>query len=449
LAQYEYIIEQSQQAFLNWRLVPAPRRGEYIRQIAQLLREKKAYLGSLISIVMGKSQQEGEGEVQEMIDIADFAVGLSRMLYGLTMPSERPSHRIMEQWHPKGIVGVITAFNFPMAVWAWNAFIAAVCGNTVVWKPSSKVALCAVAVQKICDVVMQPAGHPQVFNFLVSQTINLGERLARDTRIPLVSFTGSCQTGRTVAKQVAERMGQSILELGGNNAVIIDETADLKLAIPAVVFGALGTAGQRCTSTRRLFIHHTLFEPVTKALLQAYAKIPQNMVGPLIDKAAVSRYIEVIAQLKSQGAQILCGGKPIEGPGYFVEPTLVIAQADWPLVQEETFAPLLYLIQYDTFTQAIAFQNAVPQGLSSALFTDSVRHAELFLSAIGSDCGIANINIGTSGAEIGAAFGGEKATGSGREAGSDAWKAYMRRQTNTINWGNTLPLSQGIIFGVE
>lgn len=444
--EYADIIEQAQAEFIRWKALPAPKRGELIRQIAQVLRAQKESLGALISLEMGKSKQEGEGEVQEMIDIADFAVGLSRMLYGLTMPSERANHRMMEQWHPLGVVGVITAFNFPMAVWAWNAFIAAVCGNTIVWKPSSKVALCAIAVQNICNAIMKPAAYSQVFNFVVSEDLNLGAQLAQDSRVPLISFTGSCKIGKEVAQMVAHRMGRSILELGGNNAVIIDETANLSLAIPAIVFGAIGTAGQRCTSTRRVFIHHTRFAQVVDALKQAYAQVPKELMGPLIDRQAVEQYQAAIKLLQEQGATILYGGKIIEAEGCFVEPTLVVAQNDWPLVQTETFAPILYLMQFETIEEAIRLQNQVPQGLSSALFTDSVCNAELFLSTKGSDCGIANINIGTSGAEIGAAFGGEKETGGGREAGSDAWKAYMRRQTNTINWGNTLPLSQGIIF---
>lgn len=444
--EYEAIIQASQAEFLRWREVPAPKRGELVRQIAQRLRSQKKALGALISLEMGKSPEEGEGEVQEMIDIADFAVGLSRMLYGITLPSEREHHRMMEQWHPLGVVGVITAFNFPMAVWSWNAFIACICGNTVIWKPSSKVPLCAIAIQHICDEVMTKAGHKDVFNFLVSQEYNIGERLAQDTRLPLISFTGSTHTGREVAVQVAQRLGRSILELGGNNAIILDDSADLKLAIPAIVFGAVGTAGQRCTSTRRVFIPESRFEEVVNHLKDAYRQITPQWMGPLIDAKAVQAYEKTIEALKGHGAEILIGGKKVAGEGFFVEPTLVVAEHHWPWVQKETFVPILYLIKYHTIEDAMTWHNEVPQGLSSALFTDSLRKAEWFLSAKGSDCGIANINIGTSGAEIGAAFGGEKETGGGREAGSDAWKACMRRQTNTINWGDTLPLSQGIVF---
>lgn len=446
IQEYESIVEEAQAEFLRWREIPAPQRAGYIRQIAQILRAKKQSLGALIALEVGKTQQEGEGEVQEMIDMADFAIGLSRMLYGLTMPSERAQHRIMEQWHPLGVVGVISAFNFPMAVWSWNAFIAAVCGNTIVWKPSDKAVLCAIAIQNICDEVMNKAGFRSVFNFCVSQTHNLGEALAKDKRIPLVSFTGSTKVGYKVSEQIAKRMGRSILELGGNNAVIVDESANLKLAIPAIVFGAVGTAGQRCTSTRRVFVCESRFEEVAQSLKEAYAQITPEWMGPLIDAQAVEYYREAIEALKQQGAEIIAGGNVKEGLGFFVEPTIVIAQNNWPIVQKETFAPILYLIKYNSFEEALMWHNDVPQGLSSSLFTDSVRHAEYFLSAKGSDCGIANINVGTSGAEIGAAFGGEKETGQGREAGSDAWKLYMRRQTNTINWGETLPLSQGIVF---
>lgn len=455
-SQYEQVIAKSLSSFLQWRQIPAPRRGEFIRLLGNLLRQHKDALGSLVAYEMGKSKQEGDGEVQEMIDMADFAVGQSRMLYGLSMHSERALHRMYEQWHPLGVTGVITSFNFPVAVWAWNAFIAAICGNTVVWKPSSKTPLCAIAVQHLCNQAMKTFGVEGIFSLVIPHEHEVAEKLLTDTRIPLISFTGSCEVGQYVNEMVAKRMGRVILELGGNNAIIVDETADLNLAIPAIVFGAVGTAGQRCTTTRRLFVHQSTYDEVVNRLIHAYQQITignpldvKNLMGPLIDERAVENYERAVEELKAQGADILFGGHTLQGPGYFVEPTLVKAFNDWPIVQRETFAPILYIIPYEKLSDAIAMQNGVEQGLSSALFTDSVRNSEFFLSAMGSDCGIANINIGTSGAEIGGAFGGEKKTGGGREAGSDAWKSYMRRQTNTINWGKTLPLAQGIKFEVK
>lgn len=453
---YEALMENATAAFLEWRSVPAPKRGELIWAIGQALREKKDELGSLVALEMGKSKAEGDGEVQEMIDMADFAVGQSRMLYGNTMHSERPMHRMYEQWHPLGVVGVISAFNFPVAVWAWNAFISAICGNTVVWKPSSKTPLCAVAVQMICNEVMKAQGTPHVFSMFVPENHDLAEQFVKDPRVALVSFTGSSHTGRHVGEVVAQRMGRSLLELGGNNAIILDESANLKMAIPAIVFGAVGTAGQRCTSTRRLFVHRSQAHEVIDKLVHAYEQLqigspldPNNHMGPLIDEGAVTQFEEAVAKAKAQGGKLYFGGERLDRAGHFVKPTIIGAQNEWDIVQQETFAPILYVIEYSDFNEALSQQNAVPQGLSSALFTDTLQNAELFLSAMGSDCGIANINIGTSGAEIGGAFGGEKETGGGREAGSDAWKAYMRRQTNTINWGDSLPLAQGIKFDLK
>lgn len=451
---YETLIAGSQKVQASWRLVPAPKRGEIIRLVAEALREKKDALGTLISLEVGKIKSEGDGEVQEMIDMADFAVGLSRMLYGQTMHSERIRHRMYEQWHPLGVVGVITAFNFPVAVWAWNAFIAAVAGNTVLWKPSPKAPLCALAVQHLCNRVLNDAGYPGVFALFTTDRVEMAEHMVRDERLPLISFTGSVPVGRRVAEVVGHRLGRSLLELSGNNAVIVDETADLELATRAIVFGAVGTAGQRCTSTRRLIVHESQYAKLMPPLLAAYAQVtigdplqPGVLMGPLIDAAAVEGYRAVLEEIKQQGGEVLCGGHVLPRQGNFVEPTIVRAQNHWNAVQRETFAPILYVMTYRTLDEAIRMQNAVPQGLSSSLFTMHLRHSEQFLSAIGSDCGIANINIGTSGAEIGGAFGGEKATGGGREAGSDAWKAYMRRQTNTINWGTELPLAQGVTFG--
>lgn len=451
----EKIITDAQTAYLHWRTVPAPKRGEIVRVIGEKLRANKDFLGTLISLEMGKSKQEGDGEVQEMIDMADFATGQSRMLYGKTMHSERPSHRMYEQWHPLGPIAVITAFNFPMAVWAWNAFIAAICGNTVIWKGSSKTPLCTLAIQHICNDVMSEFGLSGVFSCFLTNNRNDAEKIISDHRIPLVSFTGSSHTGKTVYTKTANRFARAILECSGNNAIILDQSANLSLAIPAIVFGAIGTTGQRCTTTRRLFIHQSLFDQVSKSLQLAYQKLKvgdpldqENHMGPLIDENAVTAYQEAIQALKEQQSKILHGGNCLDRPGYFVEPTLAIAQNNWSIVQAETFAPILYLMPFKTLNEAIEMQNDVPQGLSSAIFTNDIKNAEHFLSSSGSDCGIANVNIGTSGAEIGGAFGGEKDTGGGREAGSDAWKAYMRRQTTTINWGNDLPLAQGIEFNI-
>ncbi len=452
---YEHVMKAAQHAFLSWRNVPAPKRAELVRAIGEELRQHKDALGSLVSLEMGKSKQEGDGEVQEMIDMADFAVGQARMLYGKSMHSERPNHRMYEQWHPMGVVAVISAFNFPVAVWSWNAFIAAICGDTVIWKPSPKTALCAVAVQHICNRVMQQQGYEGIFSLLITDNNEEVTRLAADTRIPLVSFTGSTPVGRKLNTIIAERLGKSLLELSGNNAIIVDENVDLSLAIPPIVFGAIGTAGQRCTTTRRLFVHESIYDKVVNALVKAYAKITigdpldqKNLMGPLIDQQAVDQFVKTIAAAEQQGGKILFGGKAIKGPGFYVEPTIIEADNHWEVVQAETFAPILYVMKYKTLPEAIALQNESRFGLSSALFTQSMQHAEVFLSAHGSDCGIANVNIGTSGAEIGGAFGGEKDTGGGREAGSDAWKSYMRRQTNTLNWGKQLTLAQGIKFDI-
>jgi len=453
-ADYEQVVGDAQRSFAQWRLVPAPKRGEVIRLIGQALREKKDALGSLVSMEVGKIKAEGDGEVQEMIDMADFAVGQSRMLYGQTMHSERPSHRMYEQWHPLGPIGAMTAFNFPVAVWAWNAFIAAIAGDPTIWKPSPKAPLCAIAVQRICNHVMEQQRLSGIFSLFITDRTDLAEAMVRDGRLPLISFTGSVPVGRQVAQVVGARLGRTLLELSGNNAVIVDETADVDLAIRAILFGAVGTAGQRCTTTRRLFVQETRYDELVSRLVAAYKQVqvgdplkPGVLMGPLIDQAAVHAYREAIEEIQKEGGEILCGGRALPGPGYFVEPTIALAQNQWPVVQRETFAPILYLMTYNTLDEAIAMQNDVPQGLSSALFTNHLRHSEQFLSAVGSDCGIANINLGTSGAEIGGAFGGEKTTGGGREAGSDAWKAYMRRQTNTINWGRDVPLAQGIQFG--
>ena len=452
-ADYETIVERARESFKVWRTTPAPRRGEAIRLCANALREHKDALGSLVSLEMGKIKPEGDGEVQEMIDIADFAVGQSRMLYGRTMHSERPGHRMYEQWHPLGVVGIISAFNFPVAVWSWNAFIAAVCGDVCVWKPSPKTPLCAIAVQKICNEALAGQGYPPIFHLFVEADLALAEAFVDDPRIDLVSFTGSTAVGRKVAARVAARLGRSLLELGGNNAVIVDERANLELAVPAIVFGAVGTAGQRCTTTRRVLVHEKLFDELAHRLVHAYEQVkigdpldPKTLMGPLIDAAAVVRYEAAIEKVIARGGLVLTGGHVIEGPGNFVQPTIVKASNEWDIVQKETFAPILYLIPCHHFDEAIALNNSVPQGLSSALFTNDLQAAERFLAATGSDCGIANVNIGTSGAEIGGAFGGEKDTGGGREAGSDAWKAYMRRQTNTINFSHELPLAQGIRF---
>lgn len=451
---YETVIKKAHEAFLVWREVPAPKRGEVIRQIADALRQHKKALGELVTLETGKSIQEGYGEVQEMIDMADFAVGQSRMLYGKMMQSERPFHRLYEQWHPLGIVGVITAFNFPMAVWSWNAFIAAVCGNSVVWKPSSQTPLSAIAIQHICNQVLQANQCPNIFSFFIPDSKELLNQFVDDKRVSLISFTGSTPTGREVGVRVAKRLGKSLLELSGNNAIILEKTANVDLALRAVLFGAVGTAGQRCTSTRRLLIDRRIYSVFVDKLIHAYQQIsignpmdPNVLMGPLINQKAVDAYRQAIDEIQQSKGELLYGGKVLSGPGYFVEPTLVKISQDASIVHRETFAPILYLIPFENFDEALQWHNESSHGLSSALFTNNVQCMEKFLSVVGSDCGIANINIGTSGAEIGGAFGGEKDTGGGREAGSDAWKAYMRRQTTTINWGDDLPLAQGIRFG--
>lgn len=454
---YESLIQTSLAAAKLWRNWPAPKRGEIVRQIGDALRAKKEPLGKLVSYEMGKSLQEGYGEVQEMIDICDFAVGLSRQLYGLTMHSERPQHRMYEQWHPLGIVGIISAFNFPVAVFSWNAALAWICGNTTIWKPSEKAPLCGVAVQHIIAKVFEANNVPEGVNCLIQGGREVGEWISNDTRIPLVSATGSTRMGKALSAAVAARLGKSILELGGNNAIIISKDADLDMSLIGCVFGAVGTAGQRCTSTRRLIIHESVYDAFTAKLVKAYDQLKignpldaNNHVGPLIDQDAVKMYLQAIEQCKAQGGQFLVDGGVVNGPGYesgcYVKPCIAAVTNELSIVQHETFAPILYVMKYSHLEEAIAMQNNVPQGLSSAIMTLNMREAELFLSANGSDCGIANVNIGTSGAEIGGAFGGEKETGGGRESGSDAWKAYMRRQTNTINYGNTLPLAQGIQF---
>jgi len=455
---YDKVIAKAQEAFLEWRSWPAPKRGEIVRQIGEELRKKKNALGALVSYEMGKSLQEGLGEVQEMIDICDFAVGLSRQLYGLTMHSERPKHRMYEQWHPLGIVGIISAFNFPVAVWSWNAALAWICGNVCVWKPSAKTPLCGIACQKIVADVLKRNNVPEGVCCLLSGE-TAGPLMSSDTRIPLLSFTGSTPVGRIVGQTVAGRFGKSILELGGNNAVIVSEHADLQMVLVGTVFGAVGTAGQRCTSTRRLIVHESVYDKTISVLKKAYSQLKignpldsANHVGPLIDKAAVEGYLTAIEKAKQEGGKVIVPGGVLSGKGYesgcYVKPCIIEARNEYEIVQQETFAPILYIMKYNTIEEAIAMQNAVPQGLSSSIFTANLREAELFLSAAGSDCGIANVNIGTSGAEIGGAFGGEKETGGGRESGSDAWKAYMRRQTNTINYGTQLPLAQGIRFDV-
>ena len=456
-AAYEQVIETAQNAFLQWRNWPAPKRGEVVRQLGEALRKDKEALGQLVSYEMGKSLQEGLGEVQEMIDICDFAVGLSRQLYGLTMHSERPSHRMYEQWHPMGIVGIISAFNFPVAVWSWNAALAWVCGNVTVWKPSEKTPLCGNAIQKIVEKVFAANDVPEGVNNLIQGGRAVGEWMSKDTRIPLVSATGSTRMGKELNKEVAGRLGKTILELGGNNAIIITEHADLDMSLIGAVFGAVGTAGQRCTSTRRLIIHEKIYDEFVEKLVKAYQQIKigdpldsNNHMGPLIDKDAVKMYLQSIEACKNEGGKFIVEGGVLEGAAYesgcYVKPCIAEAKPQFKIVQHETFAPILYLLKYKTIEEAITIQNEVPQGLSSAIMTLNMRESELFLSVKGSDCGIANVNIGTSGAEIGGAFGGEKETGGGRESGSDAWKAYMRRQTNTINWSAQLPLAQGIKF---
>src|SRR5215217_7696932 len=455
--EYETVIKKAEEAFLFWRNLPAPKRGEVIRQFGEALRLNKAALGTLVSYEMGKSLQEGLGEVQEMIDICDFAVGLSRQLHGLTMHSERPGHRMYEQWHPLGIVGVISAFNFPVAVWSWNAMLAWVCGDVCIWKPSEKTPLCGIACQNIVASVFKQNGVPEGVSGLVIGERELGERLAADNRIPLISATGSTRMGKAVGAVVCARLGRSLLELGGNNAIIISKDADLDMTLMGSVFGAVGTAGQRCTTTRRLVIHEEVYDRFKEKLVNAYKQLrignpleEKNHVGPLIDKDAVDMYLQAIAKCQKEGGNFVVEGGTLEGQGYesgcYVKPCIAEAQPHYEIVQHETFAPILYLLKYKTFEEAIAIQNGVPQGLSSSIMTLNLREAEQFLSSAGSDCGIANVNIGTSGAEIGGAFGGEKETGGGRESGSDAWRIYMRRQTNTINYSTNLPLAQGIKF---
>ena len=453
MADYECVMSRAAEAFLEWRMVPAPRRGEIVREIANELRLHQHDLGALVALEMGKILPEGLGEVQEMIDIADFAVGLSRQLYGLTMHSERPGHRMYEQWHPLGIVGVISAFNFPVAVWAWNAMIAAVCGDCVLWRPSSETPLAAIAVQKVCNRVLERHNLKGIFNLVIGPSNPIAEALVNDGRIPLVSFTGSTDVGRRVSETVARRLGRTILELGGNNGLIVMDDANLDLALRAVVFGAVGTAGQRCTTTRRLFLQRGIAARFTDALVAAYKQVKigdpldeDTIMGPLVNRRAVTDMAEGLARIREQGGEVIFGGEHMMG--CFVQPALVRARPDMPILKEEIFAPILYLVEFDVLDEAIHWHNDVPQGLSSAMFTTNLISAETFLSHRGSDCGIANINLGTSGAEIGGAFGGEKDTGGGRESGSDAWKAYMRRQTNTINWSAQLPLAQGIRFQV-
>lgn len=458
-ATYDEVVAQAQTAFAEWRMWPAPKRGEVVRQVGEALRKYKEPLGRLVSYEMGKSLQEGYGEVQEMIDICDLAVGMSRQLYGLTMHSERPRHRMYEQWHPLGVVGIISAFNFPVAVWSWNSMIAFICGNTCVWKPSEKAPISAIACQNIIAEVFKANNVPEGVCGLVVGAAECGEWMSTDVRVPLVSATGSTRMGKAVAAAVAGRLGRSLLELGGNNAIIISEHADLNIALRAAIFGAVGTAGQRCTTTRRLIIHESVYDAFKKKLVAAYKQLvigdpldENSHVGPLIDQAAVSAYTHAIAEVKKAGGKQVVAGGVLTGEGYesgcYVKPCVFEVQNEWPIVQHETFAPILYIMKYTELNDAIAMQNNVPQGLSSAIMTLNMREAEQYLSHVGSDCGIANVNIGTSGAEIGGAFGGEKETGGGRESGSDSWRAYMRRQTNTINWSDQLPLAQGIKFTV-
>ncbi len=456
---YDRAAAAAQRAFRVWRDVPAPKRGEVVRKFGEALRAHKRDLGRLVSLEAGKIVAEGEGEVQEMIDICDFATGLSRQLHGLTIATERPGHRMMEQWHPLGVVGIISAFNFPVAVWAWNSALAAACGDATLWKPSEKTPLTAVACVKLAERVCRDCGvDPAVFSLVSGDGANVGELLAADPRVPLVSATGSTRMGRRVGEVVAKRFGRSLLELGGNNAIIVTPSADLKLAVRGILFGAVGTAGQRCTTTRRLIVHESVETKLLRALVDAYGQVrignpldPRTLMGPLIDVDAVEHYAEAIASAKKHGGRVLFGGKRLTGAAYasgrYVTPCIIEAENNWGIVQHETFAPILYVMTYHQFDEAIALQNGVPQGLSSAIFTNDMREAEAFLAARGSDCGIANVNLGTSGAEIGGAFGGEKETGGGRESGSDAWKTYMRRQTATVNYSKELPLAQGIQFG--
>ncbi len=457
--EYERALERATLAFQNWQTLPAPKRGEVIRQLGNALRDAKTELGALVTLEAGKILAEGQGEVQEMIDICDFALGLSRQLYGLTIASERPNHRMLEQWHPLGVVGIVTAFNFPVAVWAWNSALAAVCGDATIWKPSSQTPLAAIATVRIAEKVCRENNvDPAIFSLVIGGGNTIGERLINDKRVPLISATGSCKMGQHVAEVVGRRFGRTILELGGNNAILVTPSADLELAVRAILFGAVGTAGQRCTTTRRIIVHESVRDKLVKRLIEAYKQIPIGnpaepgvLMGPLINSNAVAEMQGALEAIRREGGKVLFGGEPLAGPkfpgGCYVRPCLVAAQHDMKIVHVETFAPILYLISYQSLDHAIAWHNEVPQGLSSAIFTNDLREAEQFLSCRGSDCGIANVNIGTSGAEIGGAFGGEKETGGGRESGSDAWKAYMRRQTVTVNYGNELPLAQGIQFG--
>jgi aldehyde dehydrogenase (NAD+) len=454
LDDYERVVRSSVETFERWRSVPAPKRGEYVRRLGNALRENIDALGSLVTLEMGKIHPEGVGEVQEMVDICDFAVGLSRQLYGKTMASERPSHRMYEHWHPLGPVGVISAFNFPVAVWSWNSTIAAVCGDTILWKPSEATPLTAIAVTKIAQHVMEGIGFEGVFNLAVGDAKTVGTAMSQDTRLPLISATGSCAMGRMVGPAVAQRMGRSILELGGNNAIVVVDDADLELAVRAALFSAVGTSGQRCTTLRRLLVHRAVADKLVSRLIEAYRQVTigdpldaGTLMGPVVSERAIEQMMKSIDIAGEQGGEVVTGGKRLDREGFFVEPTIVKVPKQAAITQDETFAPILWVIEFDTLEEAIEIQNGVTQGLSSAIFTGSLKNAEMFLSATGSDCGIANVNIGTSGAEIGGAFGGEKDTGGGREAGSDAWKAYMRRQTTTINWGDDLPLAQGIEFG--
>jgi aldehyde dehydrogenase (NAD+) len=453
---YEHVLNVAQESFQEWRMTPAPLRGQIVREIGEQLRDSKEQLGKLITLEMGKIVAEGMGEVQEAIDITDFAVGLSRQLHGLTMQSERPRHRMYEQWQPLGVVGIITAFNFPVAVWSWNSMIAAVCGDTMVWKPSSKVPLAAIAVQHIINRVLEQHDLTGIFAVVIGRGSVIGERLINDKRIPLISSTGSTEMGKRVAEATAKRLARSILELGGNNAIIVTEDANLDLAVRAILFGAVGTSGQRCTTTRRIIAQQRIIDELTTRLVKAYGQVrignpldAHTLMGPLVDGEALNIMMKALAAIPKQGGKIITGGEQLDRPGFYVKPAIVRVPGNTQLVCEETFAPILYVMPYDTLDDALRLHNEVPQGLSSAIFTESLKKAETFLSAVGSDCGIANVNIGTSGAEIGGAFGGEKETGGGREAGSDAWKQYMRRQTTTINWGDQLPLAQGIKFGEQ
>lgn len=450
---YEQVVKAAEDAFLKWRMLPAPKRGEIVREMGDAMREHKDDLGRLVTLEVGKLLSEGLGEVQESIDMADLCVGMSRQLFGLTMHSERDRHRMYEQWHPLGPIGVITAFNFPNAVWAWNALVALVCGDTVIWKPSLKAPLTAIATHRLLNEVLEKHGFGGAIGLIIGSDSEIGETMINDKRLPLISATGSTRMGRHVNKAVAGRLGRCLLELGGNNAIIVESSADLDLALRGILFGAVGTAGQRCTSTRRLFLHRSIAADLTDRLAAAYKQVrigdpmvEGTLMGPLIDELSVKMYTDAIEQIKAQGGEILAGGEVLDGPGHFVTPALVKANPGMAICRHETFAPILYVFEYDDLSEAIAMQNDVPQGLSSAIFTDSFRSTERFLSHEGSDCGIANINIGTSGAEIGGAFGGEKETGGGREAGSDSWKAYMRRQTCTLNWSPDLPLAQGVVF---